>query len=571
MTWRRRLLIATATLGGGIICFQPLMRARMESRLSDIVGGRVEIGSSKISVRDGAIALRDIIVHPNVASQSEPSETAPAKLMIQHAALKFNWKSLLYRNLTLENVIASDVRWEVVEPTSESVPTATEKVPAVSIAQGESNVNSDIDIASIVQPLKLKMADVAAKQSQTHLNISSRIKSVLERLAEIMDSTETLNVLRQSSVLDEAQKALSVLKQPIAEARQEHEAFGKTLDSLIKVAQKSLVSSLEIDPGVVSSTAKQSASQLATLAVAKEWNRNRPLIHAALNSISVLQPMIDPLRDDRAIGNGETRSKEVELLAKLPVGLTRCVTGKAMGVAHFPGFAMGSPEASSAFEIRFRNLCSTDLNGEQNPTVTIKMTKDVQPDGIPWLFCSAQQLNLPQSDAKQVHFVIERMETGISKSITTIQHANQGWAATVSVPIASCVQTPSPAGGLDIGSVPGNSMVIGKLIGTTHSGLGEANEMLIDVEDSSLAEIEAMLSPMLRSESEKKKTLASIRGTELLNRELLQISSRWNQLGDEHARAHGNWETSIQEVNEKLTKLKKAFTRTTRTPSPPAR
>ena len=84
MTWRRRLMVATATLGGGLICFQPVMRARMESRLSEIVGGRVKIGSSKISIKDGAIAFRDIVVHPFPATQAGQPQANAKRLIHAH-------------------------------------------------------------------------------------------------------------------------------------------------------------------------------------------------------------------------------------------------------------------------------------------------------------------------------------------------------------------------------------------------------------------------------------------------------------------------------------------------------
>ena len=60
MTFRRRLLVVTLTLGGGLLCFQPVMRALMESRISEIIGARVDIGASKISLFDGTIAFRDV-------------------------------------------------------------------------------------------------------------------------------------------------------------------------------------------------------------------------------------------------------------------------------------------------------------------------------------------------------------------------------------------------------------------------------------------------------------------------------------------------------------------------------
>jgi hypothetical protein len=570
MTWRRRMMVATVTLGTGMICFQPVMRARMESRLSEIMGGRVEIGSSKISIKDGSIALRDIVVHPTATQQTEKTGTSPAPLKIQHAALKFNWNSLLFRNLMVENLLASDVAWELAEPSSDVVPKATEIAVALPSAEPIVLDASNLDIEPIVQPLKIKMADVAAKQSIAHLNVSSRIKSVLERLAEVMTSNESVNVLRQATVLDDARKELAMLRQAIAEDRLARKDLDKALNSLRQSAQTSLVSNLEIAPAAVSSLVNQSAIQLAKLTVAKEWNSNRPLVHAALNSLSAMLPAVDTATPD-AHSKTPDGSTGNELLAKLPVGFTRCVAGKAIGVAQFPGLPTDSPDATSGFELRFRNLSTTDFKGPENPQVTIKMIRDSQQGGSPWLICNAQRVGMPQSDAKQIHFVIERNVHGLGKSSTSVQHANQGWAATVSLPMDRCFDVSSVrALGLDIGQL-GNSMVVGKLIGTTQSSLGESNEMLIDIDDSSVVAIEAILSPMLQSEADKRRTQAAIRGTELLNDELLKISSRWDELGDEHTRAHGNWESSIKELNEQMQKFDSVFKRTTRASSLPAR
>ena len=89
MTFRRRLLVATVTLGGGICCFQPVMRARMESRMSEFFGARVDIGASKISLMDGTIAFRDIVIHHSGSSQRTDIEDSPRLTKIDHAALKF--------------------------------------------------------------------------------------------------------------------------------------------------------------------------------------------------------------------------------------------------------------------------------------------------------------------------------------------------------------------------------------------------------------------------------------------------------------------------------------------------
>ena len=107
-------------------------------------------------------------------------------------------------------------------------------------------------------------------------------------------------------------------------------------------------------------------------------------------------------------------------------------------------------------------------------------------------------------------------------------------------------------------------MIVGKMIGTTPANGSEPNELLIDIEESSLAAVEAILSPKFRQDFEKQRSQASIRSTEHLTSEMLEISKRWDQLGDEHSRAHVSWETSLTELSGQLESLETAFKRTSR-------
>ncbi len=100
------------------------------------------------------------------------------------------------------------------------------------------------------------------------------------------------------------------------------------------------------------------------------------------------------------------------------------------------------------------------------------------------------------------------------------------------------------------------------MIGTTPANGNEPHALLIDIDESSLAAVEAILSPKFRQDYDKKRSQASIRSTELLTSEMLEISKRWDQLGDEHSRTHVSWETSLTELSSQLESLDTAFKRT---------
>ncbi len=397
MTIRRRLLIATVTLGGGICCFQPIMRTRMESRISELVGGRVDIGSSKISLIDATIAFSDITVH-SMSSRQGSIERSPGSLKIKNAALKFNWNSLLYRNLKVENFLATEVHWKLADPSRDVIPTADESNLPKTSTQFDENEALDFSIDSIVQPIKQRIVEEAAKQNRVHQTVSSRIKSVSERLTEATPSEGSLNVLRQRYVVEDANKELAIIKQSIAEARIARYESDKVMNSMRQSAQKKLVKSLEDLPDLGSVKAKQSALQLAKIAVAKEWNRNRPIVQAAMQSLTALQqiPTI-PQNNDEEENRAGPRNSSSELLSQLPVGFTRIVAGKINGTIHLPGASFKPTEVTSGFEFHFKNLSSRDFSDREKAAITISMIDSTVQHEAPWLICSAQQVGLPQS------------------------------------------------------------------------------------------------------------------------------------------------------------------------------
>lgn len=563
MTFRRRLFIATVTLGGGICCFQPIMRARIESRLSEIMRAKVEIGSSKISLVDGTIALRNVVVH---SSQDESGTGSQANLnRIPQVVLKFDWNSLLYRNLKVNSVVATDVHWFVSEPTSEFIPFAVETQSQISLtATSDDSISLGPVIESILQPFKIKMIDESAKQSRTQLSVSTQLSDILRRISEATPSEGALNVLRQTSVVDEAKKQVAPIVQAMAEDRVARKESEKLMTSMRQTAPKKLMHDLGNLKSLPPPKATEDASKLAKSAVAKEWNRNRSMLQLALQSITALRET--PANALQMEGQSEIQSNLLnsQFVSKLPNGFTRFLTGKAKGTMQFTGTLVDSPEATSRFELHFKDLSSRDLAESDKPAVNIRLTRDSQPEGPAWLICNVQEMELVQSNSTQFQVVVQRLLDNRNKCLTTIQHANQGWSATISIPLTTCIDPSKTSLSVGIPRPNNEPEIVGKLIGTTSAMSGDQNEILIEIEPSGIKAIEALLKPSYELEKQKEIAQAERRGTEKLNFELTKIDARWEQLGDEHARAHESWEASLKDLNKQFEKLESAFKRTSR-------
>ena len=559
MTIRRRILVATLTIAGGVCCFQPAMRVRMEARLSEIVGGRVEIGSSKISFLDSTIAFRDIIIHPVGSIRTSK---------IDHAALKFSWSSVLYRNLKIERFLASAVHWKVTDPSQYTVPSASEIDGQGLSARPDPNETLSSSIDAIIQPIKLKLVEESTRQGRAQLEVASRIKSVSERVTNAMPSDGSFNVLRQSSIADQAKKELTTIRQLMAEDRLARKQNNKAVGLMKSSLQQNFATNFGKDTEVNSKIAHQDALQLARIAVAKEWNRNRSIVQTALNCLTALQNPIDHSNETVEQSLQDSRLSSLEILSHLPVGFTRCVAGKAKGEIEFPNVAMEPTESKSGFELQFWNLSCRNFIEPEKPAIALKLNRQGFQNEEPWLVCTAQMIEMSQSDATQIQVSLERKQNGQSKSWMTIQHANQGWAAIVSLPIQNCFENPATESIVDKNTlINEKAIVVAKLMGTTLSEGSQPADLLIEVDSSSVGALEAILSPGYVMDSMKKRSQASIRGTELLNSELLSIHSRWEQLGDEHSRAHESWEASLIELNEQIQRLESAFKRTSRATS----
>ncbi len=560
MTFRRRLLIATVTLGGGICCFQPIMRSRMESRLSEIMNAKVEIGSSKISLIDGTIALRDVVIHSGI--DDSHAETRSHFNRIPYVALKFDWNSLLYRNLKVNSVVANDVHWIVAEPTSEFIPFAVEHP---SPSPPPELHNEIATLAPVIEPIlfemKQKLAFASSKQSQSQLKVSTRIREMLQHLAEAMPSDGSLNVLRQKDAVNKANQQLAAINQSMAEDRVAYRKSEIELNSLREFAPEKLLQNLGQQPVLSTPKITEDALQLAKSAIAKEWNHNRSVLQLALQSITALResPVIASKIDSQA--PPQFSAANSEFVSKLPIGFTRLLAGKVKGTIHFTGTPADSPESTSEFELVCKNLSSRDLADGDKPIVNIRLTRDSQSAAIPWLTCTVQEMEFVQSDSTQLQVVVQRILEARGKSVATIQHASQGWSATISIPMVELSETSLQLGAP---SHHNEAQIVGKLIGTTSAMSGDQNEILIEIESSSIEAIESVLKPSYDLEAQRMRSQAAIRGAEQLHIELEKIKTRWDQLSDEHSLAHESWEASMKELNTQLEQLQSAFKRTAR-------
>ncbi len=586
MTIRRRLFVATLTVGVGICCFQPVMRSRMERRLSELLGGQVAIGSSQISLRDSTIALSDIVIQPFRRQVSNGNETERTPIKIGQAALKFSWSGLLYRNFKVESFLASDVRWEISEPSKRAVPAAIE-AGDISFLTQESEKNApSARVESVVQPIKAKLSHESVAQTQSQQKISLQLKAIAQRLGEVLSTDGSLNVLRQRSIVEDSRKEIASMKQSIAEDKLAHKKAEKAFNALKLLAQEQLASKTSLEPELDRKRSKQAAEVLAKLAIAQEWNACRPIVHATVAS---LQSLKDPIQAELDSVDAQRVDSKLQMdnqtqtasLLNLPVGFTHLSAGKMDGSLDVPNGSLPGYKAfeGSRFVFQFWNLSSRPILNLRNamdapkPTVTLRLNSDATHEASVWMTCTAQQIVLPQSDISQIQLTLDKKNALLGQSSTKIQHANQGWSGTIAMPTQCCLELPM-AKTLAIDRLTSSEaspkktrFIVGKLMGKTVTDPAAQNALWIEVDPTSLTELEEILSTWHSSELEKKRLQASRRASELLNNELLSLNTRWEQLGDEHIRAHENWTASMAELDTQLKALSAVFQRTSRSAS----
>jgi hypothetical protein len=553
MTLRRRLLVTAIVLGCGVAAFQPWMRYRIEYRLSRLLGSNVEIGSSKISLMDGTIALQDLTIYPGtelLGNRSEP-------IRVSHAALRFDWYTAMFRNLQVENVVASGIQWKLLDPDCSSVPQANAIELNASLIPNRSNrleLNSQAEhnVDTILQPIRRLMADLATKQSQTHSDISSRLRMIEDRLSEASPSNANVNPLRQSLAVDGVKKELALIRQAIAEDRLSRKESDKTIASLKQQSMTSFREQIQNTSHSFRSDVTNQAKQIANASVAKLWNDTRPVALALSQLVSGLNT------DDPRPDSTPTRS-----LQSLPDRFTCIQTGKLKGSIDFGSSPTGSN--GYPFELQLADLTSSSDESNTPPHVRLTVQHPNNHPTLQGLIGVARMSTIPQSKTKQAEITVERKHSIGGFSVVKIQQADRGWASTIALPIDLCINQASSTETLNR-SPAEQDYVNARLVGTSAPAQGNASlqSLIIELEPSSLSALEARLVKANEAEVVKSMMGLESKGTEQLRSELLRVSSRWEQLSDENGRIHAQWDASVDELTTQLKQIESSSKRTTR-------
>lgn len=561
MKFRRQVLVATIVMGCGFWSIQLIVRSRIEARLSSLLNATVKVGSSGISLLDGTIAINNIEVLPKLRMLDKDGVAACQPTVIATAALKFDWTCAAYRNLKIDKLIASGLNWRINAATVHDVPFAENSNNLAIWKPDSSTVNTNLDadsIKSIVMPIHRRIAEESANQNRMHADISSQLKSLRERLNEAVPNESTPNVLRHTPVIDDLKKGLSAVRQSIAENRIRRKESDKQITSIKQSATQTLAEKLDSILQTSPIDGRQTALQIAESVVAIDWNRNRAIVQALLNSIRVLQSNEG---DEPSSEQANIREFDFHPLRNVPNRFTRVVSARIRGQAQFgdDGNDATVPrkdaDSHATFELQLHNLSSESTRQNLIPRVSLTLEESSTSGKSNQVACVAEKIALAQSASSQVQMRLQRSIGDTPTSMTTIQHAELGWSSTVTMPLLACLDSSclDPAelakARLSLGA---NQVLKARLIGTTPKPRMQRQNLLIEIEPDCLAPLEFVLTSIAQTQSTKLRSELQTRGKELVRNELITIGQRWDQLGDEHARAHTGWESDMAEMSERV-------------------
>ncbi|MCY2980821.1 MAG: hypothetical protein NTU79_19325 [Planctomycetota bacterium] len=561
MKFRRQVLVATIVMGCGFWSFQLIVRSLVEARLSSLFNATVHVGSFEISLLDGIIAFNNIEVHPKLTVLDKDGVSACQPTIIAKSALKFDWNSAAYRNIKIDKLVASGMKWQVNAATVDDVPFAENSNNQSIWKRDSSSVNTKLDtdcIHSMVMPINRRIAEESANQNRLHADISSRLKSIRERLDETVPNESTLNVLRHKPVIEDVKKGLSSVRQSIAENRISRKESDKQIASIKQSVTQRLAEKIDSILQPSSVDGRQTALQIAESVVASDWNRNRTIVHTLLNAINVLQ---SNECDEPSSEPASVRDLDFHPLRNVPIRFTRVESARIRGQAQFridgsdAMVSINDADSPASFELNLHNLSSESTTQNPKPHVSLTLEESSTSGKSHKVVCVAERIALAQSASSQVQIFLERSIGDSPTSATKIQHAELGWSATVTLPLIACLDSSylDPAelakAQLNLGA---NQVLKAKLIGTTPTPRMQRQNLLIEIEPECLAPLELVLTAIVQTQSNKLHSELKILGTELVSNELITIGQRWDQLGDEHARAHTGWETDMAEMNERV-------------------
>ncbi|MEI7460898.1 MAG: hypothetical protein WCK15_15920 [Pirellula sp.] len=578
MKFRRQVLVATIVLGCGFWSFQLIVRRCIEARLSSLFNATVHVGSFEISLFNGMIGLNNIEVHPKLTVLDKDGVSTSQPTLIAKSALKFDWNSAAYRNIKIDKLVASGMKWQVNAATVDDVPFA-ENSDNQSIWKRDSiTVNTKLDancIHSIVMPIHRRIAEESANQNRLHADIASRLKSIRERLDETVPNESTLNTLRHKPFIDDVKKGLFAVRQSIAENKISRKESDKQITSIKQSVTQRLAEKIDSILQPSSIDGRQTALQMAESVVAIDWNRNRTIVHTLLNAINVLQ---SSECDEPSSQPASIRDLDFHPLRNVPIRFTRVVSAKMRGQAQFridgsdAMVSINDADSPASFELQLRNLSSESTTQTPKPHVSLTLEESSTSGKSLKVVCVAERIALAQSASSQVQILLERSIGDSPTSTTKIQHAELGWSATVTLPLIACLDSSNldPAelakAQLNLGA---NQVLKAKLIGTTATPRMQRQNLLIEIEPECLAPLELVLTSIVQTQSTKLHSELKTLGTELVSNELITIGQRWDQLGDEHARAHTGWETDMAEMNDRVQRFELSNRRIARDYVPP--
>lgn len=569
MTWRRKVLLGSLVAGCGIAAFQPIVRNRLEHRLSEVFATRVEIGSSKISLFDSTISLQQVIVYNDGQSLTQPQtghEIEPTSnqnrpsVQIAQAALKFDWYSVLFRNLKVSNAVATGVDWCIETPCDALIPVADPIAPNSFQSSLQTldpiplKKSSETVVNRIIQPLRVFIAEEVAKQSQASFDISNNLRQIVERLDELQPGEANVNPLRQQQqiVLDTIKRELALINQTLADNRIHKRKVESSFTTLKQQSKTNLEKELDTIVSTSKSNSRLQAHELANAAVAKHWNDFRGITLAMKQAIDGLENGINRTSKTQPVVN---RSNEGSNVNAIPARITSLLNGKVRGSVRLN---QDLPESNQKldFKLALKGLSNASELDPNQPVVEFTITAPQNQD-IPLIHSTATLARIPQSNAIQTEILLERNGLGSLTSRIKTRHSEEGWISWVQIPMTTCLD-PSATVGHE------NNSISAQLIGKTSASWSDAQNMLVELDSKSLDALESQIDKLAENSLTKMRSDVQILGTEQLHNELLGMSSRWDQLSDEHARDHSNWESQVAELNARAKSLESTFKRTSR-------
>ena len=569
MTWRRKVLLGSLVAGCGIAAFQPIVRNRLEHRLSEVFATRVEIGSSKISLFDSTISLQQVTVYNDGQSltqrqtghEIEPtSNQNRPSVQIAQAALKFDWYSVLFRNLKVSNAVATGVDWCIETPCDALIPVADPIAPNSFQSSLQTldpiplKKSSETVVNRIIQPLRVFIAEEVAKQSQASLDISTTFRQIVERLDELQPGEANVNPLRQQQqiVLDNVKRELALINQTLADNRIHKRKVESSFATLKQQSKTNLEKELETIVSTSKSNSRLQAQELANAAVAKHWNDYRGITLAMKQAIAGLKNDTNKTAKSQPVVDRSNKGSNGNVI---PARITSLLNGKVRGSVRL-NQELPESDQKLDFKLALRGISNANALDPNQPVVDFTITGP-QSQETPIIHSTATLARIPQSNAIHTEIQLEHNNLGSLASRIKTRHSEEGWISWVQIPMTTCM-APSATVGHE------NNYISARLIGKTSASWSDAQSMLVELDPKSLDALESQIDKHAENSLAKMRSDIQILGTEQLQNELLGMSSRWDQLSDEHSRDHSNWESQIAELNERAKSLESTFKRTTR-------